>query len=330
MNQELMTKNILKPRMGAVAQVDVIKDLQNKKKYNLNSWFAIGHFETEGHILDYLFHIMKIDMPMPKPIGGTKWQLCISILDETSGFYFSKDHVCKDSEVEIHDDEFYIKMPTGYMSGNWDKMNLYVKEGDIEIDTVATAIDYPILTRGSSVFELLGMIIHQYSVPFMKTSGTIKLNGNTYDITDKGYTWFDRQWQAQNFRINTKWSWMAVYLDCGDVLSILDCDVPGEQQTFMSVLKPDGTLVHSTNFVPFKEIESGHYTSKISGQTYATHWDLDLPDFNAKLQVEPIVKNQEIPSVMKKLSKYEGTCKVAGTYMGKQVTGRATVELINI
>jgi predicted secreted hydrolase len=84
------------------------------------------------------------------------------------------------------------------------------------------------------------------------------------------------------------------------------------------------------NFIPFKNIESGHYKSKISGQTYATHWNLDLPNFDARLDVESIIKSQEMPSLIKKFSKYEGTCKVNGTYMGKKVTGHATVELINI
>ncbi|WP_139356192.1 hypothetical protein [Clostridium felsineum] len=111
---------------------------------------------------------------MPKPIGDTKWHFCISILGETTGFYFLKDHIRRNSEVEMRQNEFYIKMSTGYMSGNWDKMNLYVKERDIEIDTVVTVIDYSILSRESSVFEMLGMLIHQCLALYMKTAGTIK------------------------------------------------------------------------------------------------------------------------------------------------------------
>jgi len=39
-------------------------------------------------------------------------------------FTFQKIIICRDSEVEMRENEFYIKMSTGYMSGNWDKRNM--------------------------------------------------------------------------------------------------------------------------------------------------------------------------------------------------------------
>lgn len=108
--------------------------------------------------------------------------------------------------------------------------------------------------------------------------------------------------------------------------SVGDTDTP----RFMTVLKTDGSLVHSTNIKPFAEGETRHWTSEHSGQRYATQWDLEFGDFDAKLHVEPIIEKQEILSSMNKLSKYEGSANVTGTYEGKPIEGRATVELIKI
>lgn len=326
MNTQLMTQNILNERMGVVPQVDVTKDLLPKTNYNVNSWFVFGKFDADGHIFNYLFHIMALKMPMP--FAGFKYQTAISISDESTHYYYTKDYVDKESDIEISNDKFYIKIPKGEISGDWDCMKIKVHDKDFSLDTVVTAIHYPVITRGSSVFELLGMTIHQYSVPFMTTKGTLTLNGTTYDITDKGYTWFDRQWQVQDMKAPIKWSWMAIYLDNGDVISVLDSDVPGREEGLLSVLKTDGSQHNSTNVPPFKYGESEYWVSSVTKQKYPTHWKLKLPSINAELEITPIIKEQEIPSVMKPLSKYEGASRVTGTYQGMPVTGNAVVELI--
>lgn len=324
MNKELMTKNITKERMGVVSQVDITKDLLPKSRYNVNSWFAFGRFETEGHIFNYLFHIMALKM-LPTEI---KYQSVITISDESNGYYYAKDYLFDEKQVTIDDDKFYLKMPNGSMSGSWDNMEITVNENGIQLDTVVTAIHYPVISRGSSVFELLGMTIHQYSVPYMKTKGTLTLGGKTYDITEHGYTWFDRQWQQQDFNAPVKWSWIAIYLDNGDVISVLDSDVPGNEEGLISVLRQDGTQINSVDVPPFKEGESEYWISEKTGQKYPTKWNLEIPVIDAKLEINSVIKEQEIASVMKALTKYEGTSHVIGTYMGKEVTGHAMVELI--
>ncbi|ETY74278.1 hypothetical protein LFAB_08335 [Lactiplantibacillus fabifermentans T30PCM01] len=328
-NQNLMTQNARTPRLGVVPQVDINNDLPRKPNYTVDSFFVIGRVEENGHKLNYLLHIMAMHMPIPISRLAQKWQVCFSILDESTNYYVSGDHIYTGDQVEATTDHFSIKAPNCEMSGTWDNMKIWLKETDFEIDTQAAAVHYPVFTRGSAVFDLFGMVVHQFSVPYMKTTGTLTVKKKTYDLNgDNAVSWFDRQWQQQNFKLTIEWSWMAIYLDNGDIISILDSVGTTDTPRFMSVLHTDGTLEHATDAQPFSESATRSWISKESGQTYQTRWDIVLPKFDAKLHIEPVIEKQEIMSSMKKLSKYEGSANVTGTYQGKSITGRATVELI--
>ena len=330
-NANRMTHNAQTPRLGVVPQVDLNGDLLRKPDYTVDSFFVIGRVETNGHKINYLFHIMAMKMPIPIPKIAKKWQVCFSVLDEDTGYYVSGDHIYTDSQVKATTDHFSIKAPNCEMSGDWDDMKIYLKEAEFEIDTTAAAVHYPVFTRGSAVFDLFGMVVHQFSVPYMKTTGTLKVEGNTYQLDgDNAVSWFDRQWQKQNFKLTTEWSWMAIYLDNGDIISILDSVGDTDTPRFMTILRTDGTLEHATDAKPFSASATRQWQSKVSSQTYDTQWDLVLPSFDAELHIEPVIEKQEIMSSMKKLAKYEGSANVTGTYQGKAIAGRATVELIKI
>ncbi|MCD8051809.1 MAG: hypothetical protein LUE89_09045 [Clostridiales bacterium] len=331
LNLNLMTENVKGERLGVVPQVDLCGDLPRKPDYTIDSWFVIGRVEEAGHKINYLFHIMAMHPPIPVERIAKKWQVCFSVMDETTGYYHAGDHFYGEKEIQAEENYFSLKCPNAEMSGDWDKMKIYLKEKEFVIDTEATAIHYPVFTRGSSVFDVFGMVVHQMSIPYMKTVGTLTVKGRTYELNGENATsWFDRQWQKQNFKIKTAWSWMAIYLDNGEVLSVFDAEGETDTPRFMTVLRNDGSLSHSTNFKPLAEAQTRTWTSKASGNTYATRWDLNLYDYDSTLHVEPVVEQQEIKSDMNKLSKYEGSATVTGTFEGKPVTGRATIEIIMI
>ncbi|MDO5378271.1 MAG: hypothetical protein Q4G52_08050 [Clostridia bacterium] len=90
MNPGLMTQNWQEERMGVVkCQLDLETALARKTDYNNNSWFAFGRFEADGHVLDYLFHIMQLEFS--KLMGGIKYQTVVTVLDETTGDYYAKE-----------------------------------------------------------------------------------------------------------------------------------------------------------------------------------------------------------------------------------------------
>ena len=70
-NQNLMTENVKTPRLGVAPQVALSDDLPRKTKYTVDSWFVL------------------------KPLSK-KWQVAYSIIDETTGFYYSGDKIYGD------------------------------------------------------------------------------------------------------------------------------------------------------------------------------------------------------------------------------------------
>ena len=332
LNQNLMTENVKKERMGVVMeQLNLDTCLAEQTTHNNNSWFAFSRFEVDGHILDYLFHVMQLEFP--KIMGGKKYQSVITVFNETTGEYYAKDYLYKPTEIESKTDRFYLKVPNGLMEGTWDDMHIVVDEkpAGFKLDIHTKAIHYPVVSCGTSVFELLGMCIHQFSVPYMKTTGTFEWKGKKYDVTDKGYTWFDRQWQQLNMKNTMKWSWMAIYLDNGDVISVLDCDAPGFENGLVANLCTDGTQINGMGkdaVRPFKAGESDYYYNPKAKQEYPSHWNIEIPRIDTKLEIIPFKKEQDIASVFQPLSKYEGVGRVQGTYKGQKVTGTVLVELI--
>lgn len=173
------------------------------------------------------------------------------------------------------------------------------------------------------------MCIHEYSLPRMLTKGKITLNGHTYDLTNKGFGWFDRQWQNINYKNSTmKWSWMAISLDSGDILSIFDTDLKGYEDNILSALAPDGTHTNLRPIPRFADGEKEYWISNESKRKYPVRWELHIPQLDAVLEIIPTKKGQELKSVLPELNKYEGNCTVTGTYKGKRVTGQALAEMI--
>ncbi len=327
MNTNLMTENIRQDRMCAsMCQLDITKDLANKKTVNDNSWFAFGRFEAEPeHYINFLFHIMG----MKVPVLGLVYQSLVTVFDEKTGYYYAKDYLNKKSKAVVHEDDFYLKVPNGSMAGNWDNMKIIVDEGEFHLNVEASAIHYPVLMAANSVFDMCNMCIHEFSVPRMRIKGTMTAGGRTYDITDKGFIWFDRQWQNINYVKSTmKWTWISISLDNGEIYSIFDTNLTGWEDNIMAVLCPNGAQINLRHFNPLAAQEKEYWISPKSKQKYPVKWELDIKELDLQLSIVPIKKEQEIVSALGELNKYEGCCTVEGVRDGNPVKGTALVELI--
>ena len=327
LNVSPILENVRRERMGAsFCQLDLEGSLPQNQAVNDNSWFAFGRFEVEpGHFVNFLFHIMSMKMPLL----GEVVQSLVTVFDETTGSYCAKDYLHPGRKVKIGETEFRLEVPCGRMSGDWNAMRIQFEESGFRLDITAAAIHYPILIGANSVIDMCGMCIHEYSVPRMRVTGTLTLNGMSYDVADRGFVWFDRQWQNINyFQSRMKWTWFSISLDNGEIYSIFDTDLPGWEDNVLAVLCPDGTQKNFRHFKPLVQQETEYWHSPASKQTYPVRWKLELAELGLNLSVVPIKKEQEIVSVLGELNKYEGCCTVEGTRNGVPVRGTALVELI--
>lgn len=326
LNTNLMSENVKQERMGAtMCQLDEKGSLPFQTHVNNNSWFVVGHYKTQGHIINLLFHIMGMKIP----VLGWQYQSVVTVFDETTGYYFTKDHIYRTKQTVVRVDEFNVKVPNGSMSGTWDCMRIQINEGPIKADLEMKAIHYPILIGGNSIIDICKMCIHEYSIPRMVTKGKLSVADHDYELTDTGFSWFDRQWQNIDYRHSMmKWTWMAISLSNGDIISVFDTDYPGYEDNVMSLLSPDGTQTNIRPIPRFIEGEKEYWISSATKRKYPVLWKLKIPQLDAELKIIPVKKEQEIKSVLSELNKYEGNCTVIGSYKGQQVTGHALVEMI--
>ncbi|EIZ78317.1 mucin-1 (muc-1) [Novosphingobium sp. Rr 2-17] len=315
---------------GVGAFIDPVADLPLKKDFGTNSWFVIAHCVANGEVLNFLYHIMIF----PMPGGGSAIQACVSITNETTGWYSADDIVIPLDQATIADTGFDIKMPNGRLWGTLDKLRVEAAladgRGKVEIEALATSP--VIMNGGTGVFPLIDMMIHQYSVPRLAARGTITIDGKTSPI--EGSAWFDRQWQNQDGDAAVdaafKWSWMDINLDNGDAVSLWSgpAKLGGEERAWATILHADGsqTVAAAEPGLGARDI----WHSEKSGARYPTRWTVRIPAMDAELEVTPSPREQEFVSQVPVLNKYEGASAMSGTWRGKPVRGFGYVELVGV
>lgn len=301
------------------AEVDILKDLAYKKDYDTNSWFYIGHYNTKGHVLNFLYHVMVCKVKLV-----TMGVVCLSITDETTGEYYSDMKVLPAHQMKKEKDRFLVSTDRTSMSGDLEEMVLKAEMECGTVDIRMTPSGYPIFNGGTGKTEMLGTDIYQYSLPSLESTGSITVNNTTYPVS--GLVWFDRQGE-NNMPETPTWGWMDLNMDNGDALSLWFTYYNGEEKVWATLLEPDG----KQRVVPVESIinnASDYWKSSFSGFEYPTRWRVIIPELDADLTVSCTPKEQELEcSFMKKLSHYEAASSVSGRYKGKEASGYTYVEL---
>ena len=326
--------------------VDVRKDLVYKTEYIINSYFAIGHFEAKGHTLNYLFHIITMDSPGCEVVGSM-----FSITDETTKEYYADTKICPVNNETVSTDKFFMKTPNGQMSGDIDLIHISAEMENAKLDVKICPEGYPIFNGGTGQFHLANLDIYQYSIPYAKTTGTLTLNNEIYEVNCM--TWFDRQWEMPNPKMPAflkkalgwgfnifmdggkkmkvpSWGWMDINLDNGDVLSVWFAIEKNGENCWATVMHPDGKQKR-VSLNPIISQAENWWKSPDSDYSYPMKYHVQCLELEADLIVSCEPNAQELNFAdFPTLSHYEGASQVQGSYGGKKVTGYCYVENIGI
>ena len=314
---------------GTIPMVNAEEDFFLRDE-SINSWFIVGHYQSEGHTLDCLFHLMTMRLSEEQFVINANF----SLTDETTGEYYSDDRIypITDAEIKREGDVLTVKCPNGSLIGTLDRAvwKAEMPQGSMEIEV--ESMGYPIWNAGGGLFASpFDKPFHQYSIPCQNTNGRLVLNGKEYKI-ENGQSWFDRQWQQHGklfMASKWRWSWMNLNLDNGDVVSLWDMlnFTTGLDQAWGTIQHPDGSQ-STVKMELLKKDERDFWRSDKSNQNYPTRWTIRFPEIDAELDILPVVKESEIVSQMPFLNKYEGASKISGTWKGQPIGGFCFVELL--
>lgn len=327
-----LTENIKTFSHGTEPLVNAIEDVNILPDKTGNSWFWVGHFDTKGHTLNFMYHVSVLQFSKYLPVKMINSVL--SITDETGRIYCHEDRFYKAKRGQVAKQGLHIDAEKDYVDGDLDEMRIKSTMPEGSIDITMHGRGYPLYNLCTGYFQIAGVYNYQYSFPSMDAVGTLTLKGKEYPV--KGMVWFDRQFagmqkgQSLKNGYNCKWVWMDVHFDNDpDVISLFGVTelATGKEHCWATVLHPDGTQA-GVGVDPMVKDSFDVWESKATGMKYPTGWKVTIPEWNSVLTVKSVMEEQEIVSGSAAGRKYEGASRITGTYKGKEISGYCCLELV--
>jgi predicted secreted hydrolase len=174
-----------------------------------------------------------------------------------------------------------------------------------------------------------GNASHYYSLPRMRTTGSLIVDGRSIAVT--GTSWMDHEFGTSFLEAGQiGWDWFAVQLEDGRCLMLYRfrrSDGAADPRSTGTILEADGR-VSRVDLAPVRFEPARTWSSPASGARYPVAWKLVLPDQQMELTVTAVLDDQELrTSGSTGVTYWEGAIDVAGTSAGRGVTGRGYLEM---
>lgn len=209
-------------------------------------------------------------------------------------------------------------------NGRW---NLHAIDGDVELSLSLEALKAPVLNGTGGLSQKSsepGNASYYYSVPRLKAEGKLSVAGNAHDVS--GLAWLDREWGSSALSAEQEgWDWFALQLADGSELmyyNLRRTDGSNDPHSAGTFVPREGEILHlSQNEVT---VDVKDYWESPLGGRYPMGWTITVPHLGLTLQVEPVLKAQELATNVRY---WEGAVDVLAARAGKSVSGRGYVEL---
>jgi predicted secreted hydrolase len=205
-------------------------------------------------------------------------------------------------------------------------MHLRAAEGEVALDLILESQKPPALQGNQGLSQkgpTPGNASFYYSLTRMLTTGTIRVDGQTYAVG--GLSWMDHEWGTSALEAGAVgWDWFSLQLDDGYDLMYAQVRTPTSvSYSFGSLVDPAGRVTPLDPAEVQLEVLAT-WRSPASQALYPARWRLSVPGLALRLELEPRLANQELPvSVVY----WEGAVRIQGSRQGQPVTGSGFVEL---
>ena len=170
-----------------------------------------------------------------------------------------------------------------------------------------------------------GNASYYYSLTRMPTRGTVTVGFKTFEV--QGSSWLDREWSTSALEEDQiGWDWFALHLSDGQDLMVYqlrraDGSAHPRSSGILVGVDGAGTSLGRSDF----EIETlERWKSPSTKVTYPARWRIELSRFDLRLEVTPVLPNQELDLAIRY---WEGAVTVSGSSAGEAISGKGYVEL---
>ena len=177
--------------------------------------------------------------------------------------------------------------------------------------------------------SLPGQATYYYSLPALKTKGTLKTPGGQFSVT--GISWFDHEFGSSQLAPDQAgWDWVSLHLSDGSHLMVYRIrrrDGTTDTASSATFIRPDGSVVHLAsgrfllNPLPGSE-------GVVGGVSYPLKWKVKLIPLHLELTLSPYMKDQAWPGGgAGEIPYWEGAIEAEGTKGGQRISGEGYLEL---
>lgn len=326
--------------------VELPRDLYAHKNVQTEWWYYTGHCETvsaKRFGFELVFFKRRTDLDkfgiVPLRLIANPLYLAHFAVTDIDRKKFRYEHRKSannflDLPARASEENYYLKL------GNWtvreanDKHILRATLGDDLIFEAALKNTKPHTLNGHEgvgvSFKDEGEASRYFSLTRMEAQGDITWNGKTEHFT--GAAWMDREFGTWRTTENQKgWDWFSIQLDNNTELMVYHLRNSKNEPAPFSC----GTYVDENgNFTHLKREDfileaTGWWKSPNTETVYPSSWTLRVPKFDIDLNIEPVMKDQELDTRGTTMIVYwEGACDVKGKAKEKDVKGCCYAELV--
>ena len=297
-------------------------------------WYYVGHLaDAHGHTYGFevtFFKFSGLRRYIPASPVDTAYRTDIAITDEAGRRFYHDISYVPAAPVQAEASTRELRLRAGAIDVTTLGRLRYSLHGALShggVDLSVTALRPPMLVGGRGFLGWGSGYTYYYSLTEMRAAGTLTVEGRR--IAVHGTAWSDHQWGDMGGSSVKGWDWMALQLDDGTDLSIVN-ERPASftQSRWAMAQLPDNRQL----FMPGATITPlGQWRSPHTGTLYPSGWRVRVLRLRLDVVVQPAIHDQEMVDNYGvhgyRSSYWEGSCTVTGTRAGHVVRGKAYTEL---
>ncbi|VVN31164.1 hypothetical protein PS662_04888 [Pseudomonas fluorescens] len=192
-------------------------------------------------------------------------------------------------------------------------LQLSARDKDFSYQLRLTSTRPPVLQgdKGFSQKSEQGQASYYYSQPFFQASGTLEIDGKSYQVS--GPAWLDREWSSQPLTANqTGWDWFSLHLDSGEQVMLYRMrHKDGEPYLTGTWIDAQG----QTQVLHASDISlTPQDTAKVAGRSMPVRWAIKIPGKQLDVSITALNPNAWMDL---RIPYWEGPVRLSGSHGGQ-------------
>lgn len=316
------------------------RDHYSHPEFQTEWWYYTGHVRSRpGKSFGYQLTFFRTALQRKKS-GESRWTFNtvyfahFALTDKKKEAFMFREKISRGAlgQAGAATDRLHVWIDDWSLKGEGVDHLLEARDPSMAIRFRLTPVKRPVVNGVNGVSQKAegeGYASYYYSMTRMKTQGQVILNGER--ITVEGLSWMDHEFGSNQLReYQVGWDWFSIQLENNTELMlylIRHKDGKPDPHSSGTLIFPDGASRH-LRLEEFEIQVLGTWKSRKTGARYPARWRIRIPQSDIALTVTPTVSDQELATQEStRVTYWEGSVRVDGSYEGKPVSGVGYVEL---